>query len=137
MSTTTHAAQDGDVVTPEPFAVLPGETAPEVIREHYCEHGLVAVQLFGQAELHALRGMVRALLARKAPSHPRLQVFAASDFSAAFKDANDPLAGIDLSPLGTAGIVSAVLLVVSWAFLAMTLRAITARDVSGRARSAS
>ena len=105
MSTTTHAAQDGDVVTPEPFAVLPGETAPEVIREHYCEHGLVAVQLFGQAELHALRGMVRALLARKAPSHPRLQVFAASDTPVpgldsanpygVYKVVNTPLAGDD------------------------------------------
>ncbi len=61
-----------------------------------------------------------------------IQVFAASDFSAAFKDANDPLAGIDLSPLGTAGIVSAVLLVISWVFLASTLRTITARDLSPR-----
>lgn len=59
-----------------------------------------------------------------------VQVFANSDFSGAFKDANDPMAGIDLSPLGMAGIVSAVLLVVSWVFLAMTLRTITARDIS-------
>jgi hypothetical protein len=58
-----------------------------------------------------------------------VQVIAASDFGAAFKDANDPLAGIDLSPLGVAGIVSAVLLVVSWVFLAATLRAITSRDL--------
>jgi len=61
------------------------------------------------------------------------QVVAASDFSSAFKDANDPLAGIDFSPLGAAGIVSAALLVVSWVFLAMTLRAITARDLTGPA----
>lgn len=60
------------------------------------------------------------------------QVFAASDFSEAFKDANDPLAGIDMSPLGPAGMVSAVILVVSWVFLALTLRAITARDLSGQ-----
>ena len=65
------------------------------------------------------------------------QVIAASDFSEAFKDANDPMAGIDFSPLGMAGIVSAALLVVSWVFLAMTLRAITARDTSGTARAAS
>jgi hypothetical protein len=65
-----------------------------------------------------------------------VQVIAASDFSAAFKDANDPLAGIDLSPLGATVIVSAALLVVSWAFLAVTLRTITARDVSGRPGSA-
>jgi hypothetical protein len=65
------------------------------------------------------------------------QVIAASDFSAAFKDANDPMAGIDLSPLGAAGIVSAVLLLVSWVFLAATLRAITARDVTVRAANAS
>ena len=57
------------------------------------------------------------------------QVIAASDFSEAFKDPNDPFAGIDMSPLGAAGIVSAILLVVSWAFLASTLRAITARDL--------
>jgi hypothetical protein len=65
-----------------------------------------------------------------------IQVFAASDFGAAFKDANDPLAGIDLSPLGAAGIVSAALLVVSWVLLAISLRQITARDVSGRAATA-
>jgi hypothetical protein len=57
------------------------------------------------------------------------QVFAASDFSELFEDPNDPLAGIDMSPLGAAGIVSAILLVVSWAFLASTLRTITARDL--------
>jgi len=61
-----------------------------------------------------------------------IQVFAASDFSSAFKDANHPLTGIDFSPLGAAGIASAVLMVVSWVFLALTLRAITARDLSGR-----
>ena len=61
-----------------------------------------------------------------------VQVVARSDFSELFKNASDPLAGVDLSPLGTAGIVSAILLVVSWIFLAATLRAITARDLTGR-----
>ena len=65
-----------------------------------------------------------------------VQVVARSDFSEVFRNANDPLAGIDLSPLGAAGIVSAVLLVVSWVFLAATLRGITARDTSGRAPGA-
>ena len=60
------------------------------------------------------------------------QVIAASDFSEAFKDQNDLFAGIDMSPLGAAGIVSAVILAVSWVFLALTLRAITARDVADR-----
>jgi len=59
------------------------------------------------------------------------QVIAASDFSRAFQDMNDPFAGIDFSPLGAAGIVSAALLAVSWVFLTLTLRTITARDVSG------
>jgi hypothetical protein len=60
------------------------------------------------------------------------QMIAASDFSEIFRDQNDPLAGIDMSSLGPSGLVSAVILMVSWVFLALTLRAITARDVSGR-----
>jgi hypothetical protein len=60
------------------------------------------------------------------------QMIAAADFSEAFRNQNDPLAAIDLAPLGPAGIVSAVILTVSWVFLALTLRAITARDISGR-----
>jgi hypothetical protein len=61
-----------------------------------------------------------------------VQVIALSDFSEAFKDENDFFAGIDMSPLGATGIISAVILAVSWVLLALTLREITARDTSGR-----
>ena len=58
-----------------------------------------------------------------------VQVIAASNFSDAFKDPNDPFAGIDMAPFGPAGVASAIILAVSWVFLTMTIRTITAHDI--------
>lgn len=65
------------------------------------------------------------------------RIISLSDLSLFGTDPNDPFLGLDLSPLGPALVAVALIRVVAWAFMAVTLVDITARDTQEPASASS